>query len=183
MRVRRTLTRMNLYLLRHSNAEEVPPPGETGDRQRRLTSEGREKAKMIGRAIRRLDPGIGRVLTSPAPRARDTAQVVVSAMDPHPVLEEIEALWIGGDLGELVRRVRQEAARFPDVLLVGHEPDLGRMVSRWLTGSTGLRLRFRKGGLCKLAVARLTTGRCASLEWHLTPAQLRSIAGSRSDRS
>lgn len=170
---------MNLYLLRHSNAEDLPPQGESGDRLRRLTAAGREKARRIGAAMARLDLGIDLILTSPATRARETAAEVLAKLDPQPPLEECEGLWIGGDFRPVAARLRREWKRLGNVLLVGHEPDLGRLASQWLTGGPDLRLIFKKGGLCKLSVSRLTAARCATLEWHLTAKQLGIMADRR----
>jgi phosphohistidine phosphatase len=167
---------VNLLLLRHSNAEDVPPPGQVGDQFRRLTTDGREKARIIGRAIQRIEPGITRVLTSPAARALETAEDVVSQLEPRPPLEPCAGLWIGGDIRGVVTRLRPLESDDGGILLVGHEPDLGRLVARLLTGGVDLRLVFKKGGLCKLSVRRLTAGRCATLEWLLTPRQLRMLA-------
>ena len=61
-------------------------------------------------------------------------------------------------------------------LLVGHEPYLGRLISTLLTGGPDLTLTLKKGGLCKLTVSRLRYGRCATLEWLLTPRQMIAIA-------
>jgi len=168
---------MDVYLLRHSNAEETPPPGTTGDRFRRLTPEGREKARRIGRAIQRLSLGIEWVLTSPAPRARETADAVAGTLRPRPPVEELEPLWIGGEARAVAARLRQGFGETSAVLLVGHEPDLGRLAALWLAGSPALRLVFKKGGLCKLTVTRPAAGKCAVLDWLLTPRQLALIAG------
>ncbi|MCW5559454.1 MAG: histidine phosphatase family protein, partial [Verrucomicrobiae bacterium] len=165
------------YLLRHSTAEDLPPPGLAGDRFRRLTPEGREKARRIGRAIQRLSPGIEWVLTSPAPRARETADAVVGTLRPRPPVEELDALWIGGEARAVAARLRRGFGDTSAVLLVGHEPDLGRLASLWLTGGAGLRLVFKKGGLCKLTVTRPAAGKCAVLDWLLAPRQLALIAG------
>lgn len=168
---------MDLYLLRHSNAEELPPAGLAGDRFRRLTPEGRQKAQRIGRAMRLLDLGIEWVLTSPAPRAQETADAVAAMLRPRPRVEVLEALWIGGDPSVVAARLRQDGFGAAGALLVGHEPDLGRLVSLWLTGGHGLRVVLKKGGLCKLTVTRPTAARCAVLDWLLTPRQLAMIAG------
>lgn len=166
---------MNLYLLRHSNAAEQPPPGKKGDRFRRLTPEGREKAAVIGRAIQRLELGLDLILTSPADRALETAELVRTGLDPQPPLELLEDLWIGGDASRVAARLGAGRKKLQSVLLVGHEPDLGRLASGLLTGGSGVRVIFKKGGLCGLEIARLTRGRCASLAWHLTPRQLRML--------
>lgn len=168
---------MNLYLLRHSNAAEQPPPGRKGDRFRRLTPEGRQKAVLIGRAIQRLDLGLDLILSSPADRALETAELVRGVLAPQPPLELLDDLWIGGDPGRVVARLGAGRKKLQSVLLVGHEPDLGQFSSTLLTGGAGMKLVFKKGGLCGLEIARLSRSRCASLAWHLTPRQLRMLAG------
>ena len=57
-------------------------------------------------------------------------------------------------------------------MLVGHEPYLSELCSLLLSGEAGLRLSFRKAGLCKLLIETLKPGRCASLDWLLTPKQM-----------
>lgn len=170
---------LNLYLLRHSNAEEYPPQGEAGDAARRLTPEGIEKARLIGRALQRLELTFDLVLASPAVRARHTAELVAAELQPSPPVELHSDLLIGGRLRAVGRRVLQGPQPAKEVLLVGHEPDLGRIVSLLLVGNQDLHLVFKKGGLCKLSVPRLKYGRCAVLEWHLTPRQLRLLAEDR----
>ena len=59
-----------------------------------------------------------------------------------------------------------------DVLLVGHEPDLGQLASLLLTGGDALGMQFKKGGVARLSMETLRAGRCATLEWLLTSRQL-----------
>jgi phosphohistidine phosphatase len=61
------------------------------------------------------------------------------------------------------------------LLLVGHEPDLSRLVSLLVTGNLQLQMDFRKGGLCKLDVEKLKAGKCATLAWLLTPGQMKMM--------
>jgi phosphohistidine phosphatase SixA len=58
---------------------------------------------------------------------------------------------------------------------VGHEPYLSELISVLLTGRLDLPLALKKGGVCRLTANRLHYGRCATLEWLLTP---RVVAGS-----
>ena len=62
------------------------------------------------------------------------------------------------------------------VLLVGHEPDLSRLISLLITGNSEALIELKKGGLCKLTAEKLNFGKCATLNWLLTPKQLRSIS-------
>ncbi|HAB14890.1 MAG TPA: phosphohistidine phosphatase SixA [Verrucomicrobiales bacterium] len=168
---------ISLYLLRHSNAAELPPKGEKGDAARRLTAEGIDKARRIGQALRRLGLTFDLVLSSPAVRARHTAELVVAELRPVPHVELLEALWIGGEFSDLLSRLRRLPSRPRSVLMVGHEPDLGRCISQFLAGEPHVSVLLKKGGLCKLTVAQLRLGRCATLEWFLAPRHLRLIAG------
>ena len=58
------------------------------------------------------------------------------------------------------------------ILLVGHEPYLSGLVSLLAAGHEGFCVVLKKGGLCKLATESLKLGRCAALEWLLTPKQM-----------
>ncbi len=56
-----------------------------------------------------------------------------------------------------------------DVLLVGHEPYLSDLISLLLSGESGLAIVMKKAGFCKLSIGQLCFGRCATLEWLVTP--------------
>jgi phosphohistidine phosphatase SixA len=58
------------------------------------------------------------------------------------------------------------------VLLVGHEPHLGELTSLLVAGQAGCGFTFKKGGLARLTTEALKAGRCATLEWLLTPRQM-----------
>ena len=80
-----------------------------------------------------------------------------------------ENLAPGNRQKQLVEELNQRRGSLNDLLLVGHEPDLSRLISTLLTGKTGLALELKKGGLCKLEIAKLRAGRCATLQWLLAP--------------
>jgi len=61
-------------------------------------------------------------------------------------------------------------------LLVGHEPYLSELISLLVAGDSSLCVVMKKGGLCKLSVETLKHGRCACLEWLLTPKQMALMA-------
>jgi phosphohistidine phosphatase SixA len=56
-----------------------------------------------------------------------------------------------------------------NVLLVGHEPYLSRLIGRLISGNATAGIELKKGGLGKLEMAALRFGRCATLAWLLTP--------------
>src|ERR671932_769464 len=67
--------RMDLYLLRHGEAGQVPR-----DEDRELTERGHEQARAVAAGLAWLNPGLDAILTSPLPRAVQTAQPVARAL-------------------------------------------------------------------------------------------------------
>ena len=161
---------MNLYLLRHGIAAERGTGHYASDADRPLTTKGRRKLRRAAAAIRAMDLSIDVILSSPLARARQTAELIAKALHCRHRLELTELLAPGVSAAGLVRRLNQLKPQ--SALLVGHEPDLSTLASRLLTGGDRLAITFKKGGLCRLSIERLRAGRCASLEWLVTPAQL-----------
>jgi len=164
---------MNLYLLRHGIAVERGTGQYASDADRPLTTKGRRKLRGAAAAIRAMELSFDVILSSPLVRARQTAELIVKALHCRHRLELTELLAPGASAAGLVRRLKQLKPQ--SALLVGHEPDLSALASRLLTGGNGLAITFKKGGLCRLSIERLQAGRCASLDWLVTPAQLESI--------
>ena len=69
----------------------------------------------------------------------------------------------------MLARLRGEPGR---LLLVGHEPYLSSLVGILIGGQKTVGIRLKKGGLCRLDTGKLILGRCAELEWLLTPQHL-----------
>jgi phosphohistidine phosphatase len=162
---------MDIYILRHGIAVERGTPGYKKDSDRPLTKEGVEKMEQIAQAILALGLHFDLILSSPYARAEQTAQIVARALDEEVTFTN--HLMSDGNALELVAEINDEKPQ--SVLLVGHEPDLSRLISVLVIGSTDASIELKKGGLCKLTSDRLTFGQCATLNWLLTPKQLRSM--------
>jgi phosphohistidine phosphatase SixA len=72
----------------------------------------------------------------------------------------------------LIQLLNQFRPEPENVLLVGHEPYLGKLIALLAAGNTSLEIDFKKGGLCKLEAEFLLYGRCAKLAWLITPRQM-----------
>jgi phosphohistidine phosphatase len=168
---------MELYLLRHGIAVEPGTRGFEDDASRPLTGKGRRQLRKIAGAIRKLEPQFDLILSSPLLRAKQTAEIVAGKLKPKKRLKLSNALAPGGTAAILLRQLAREKPAPRTVLLVGHEPDLSRLVSLLTCGSTALQMDFKKAGLCKLESETLHAGKCATLAWLLTPKQLKMIAG------
>ncbi len=116
---------MDLILWRHAEAELLQEG--MSDLQRRLTPKGERQAKRMAAWLKQRMMASTRVLVSPAQRTRSTADAlgrefrIVPSIAPDASVEDLlaAARWSEGS----------EA-----VLLVGHQPTLGLLASRLLTG-------------------------------------------------
>jgi phosphohistidine phosphatase len=167
---------MNLYILRHAIAVEHGTPGYENDADRPLTDDGRRKLRRVAKAMGAMELSFGLILTSPYARARETAEVVARALGESDRLEFTEALTPAGSTTQLVDLLNQREPKLKNVLLVGHEPYLSELISLWVSGAPGCAVTMKKAGLCKLSTDVLSHGRCASMEWLLTPRQMGLIA-------
>lgn len=121
---------MNLILWRHAEAEEATE--DTPDRLRRLTPRGRKQAVRVAKWLGPRLPERFVLLSSPAERARTTAEAL------ELPFEIDDRLSPEADAAELLA-----ACGWPDgiegskgtVIVVGHQPTLGRVASLLLSGT------------------------------------------------
>jgi phosphohistidine phosphatase len=135
---------MDLYLMQHGEAK-----AESEDPARPLTERGRREVERVARhAAARLQLRVALVEHSGKLRARQTAEIVASCLEPRPRLQERPGLAPNDDPGDLARALQD--AREP-LLLVGHLPHLGRLVSLLVVGDAAREiLAFRMGALIAL---------------------------------
>jgi len=107
---------MDLILWRHAEAEDTSP-----DDRRQLTKKGRDQAQRVGRWLHARVPHC-RLVSSPAARARETAEGLDSSFD---ILPELYGGSSARDILEAVGWPRAEGT----VILVGHQPLLGEIAA------------------------------------------------------
>lgn len=164
---------MNLYIVRHAIAVEAGTAGYEDDNLRPLTDKGRKKMEKIAHGLKSLETELDLILTSPAVRAVQTARILrrVFKLDKESVIETGHLAPTGyGD--QLIQLLNEQYAGMENIALVGHEPALGTLASMLVSGDPNLSFSLKKGGVCRLAVDTLQYGRCATLDWLLSPAQL-----------
>ncbi len=115
------------------------------------------------------------ILSSPFARARQTAEIVADKLDLKKKLKFSDELQPSGNAKKLFRQLADLKPAPESILLVGHEPYLSRLISLLISGDENVAADFKKGGLCKLEVKKLRTGKCATLAWLLTPKQMKLI--------
>jgi 8-oxo-dGTP diphosphatase len=152
-----------LYFMRHGDAG--PYGGAMDDDERQLTSEGIAALTAASTLWRNLNLRPDVVLTSPLPRARDTAGLLVAGVAlPNPPIED-ERLRPGAEWDDMAPAMAAHAdAR--RVMFVGHQPDLSRAVSL-LTGAKSVRLRT--GGIACVEFPGIPEAGAGELAWLLDP--------------
>lgn len=137
---------MYLLLLRHGKAENSDP---NGDFSRALVEKGREQARRAGTLLKNADLMPEIVLTSPLIRARQTADEFCQAGGiPGPVIQS----WLASGMAPETALTELTAFRdFKRVAIVGHEPDLSRLIEL-LLGAMGGSIEVRKGTLAYLEI-------------------------------
>jgi len=113
---------MDLILWRHADAEDGSP-----DAARKLTKHGRDEAKRVAAWLKPRLPKRCEILVSPAARAQETASALGVRFE---TVEEIGTSAVAADV--------IAAAGWPErsraVLVVGHQPTLGRVAATLLSG-------------------------------------------------
>ncbi|MFO7572211.1 MAG: phosphohistidine phosphatase SixA [Gaiellaceae bacterium] len=166
---------MDLYLVRHAIAEPRDPAGRADDARRELTSDGILRLRAAATGLGRLGVEVELLLSSPYPRARQTAEILSKELGwPAPTLLDLLAPPASATAFLDALRGRQEGS----LAVVGHQPDLSELASLLLAGDGGLvRIELRKAGVvCLSAPAGLAPG-SAVLRWSASPRMLRRLAG------
>lgn len=132
---------MELILWRHAEAEPGTP--DLPDAERVLTTKGQKQATKMGEWLDRNLPSSCRILSSPAVRTVQTAQALGRKFKTHPALAT-----------DSTAEAILAAANWPDgrepVVIVGHQPTLGRVASL-LIGGVQQDWTLRKGAICWIA--------------------------------
>jgi phosphohistidine phosphatase len=167
---------MILYLLRHAIAVERGSSGYDHDSARPLTPKGERRMRRSAEGMLALGLSYDLILSSPYVRAKQTADIVAEVCNVRDGAQVSAALAPDGNPRQVIEELNHHHGARQDILLVGHEPYLSRLISTLVTGSSALTLVMKKGGLCKLSIDALRFGRCATMECLLTPRQLRLMA-------
>jgi phosphohistidine phosphatase len=155
---------MNLYLIRHGDAEKIALS--KSDFERELTSKGRELTKKSAEAWKKIIKSFDVIASSPLIRAVQTAEIVADVFDhPEKIITD-KKITAGTRPEELIDFIR--SINVDNIAVVGHEPDMSNYVSAF-TSSSGMFLEFKKGTIAKINFegrVRLASG---TLEFLIPP--------------
>ena len=158
---------MKLLLIRHADAGERDAQRWPDDRDRPITEKGERRHEKMARRLRKLGLKPVLLLSSPWRRAWQTAEVTREVLQgPAPVTTE--ALAAAPTLTRIGNAIGTRG--HDDVIaLVGHEPWMGELAARLLTGQpNGLNIDWPKSGVMLLDAEQVKPG-AATLEMFLRP--------------
>jgi phosphohistidine phosphatase len=161
---------MELYIVRHGPAEER---GEHPDAERALTLKGATRMARVARGLRAVGCRPGRVLTSPLPRAEQTARILAEALCHGAPVVMCEQLAPGASAAQLLPELAGLAEG--SVMIVGHNPDLPAIAAALLCGGPRAAVVLKKGAVCCLSFEGAPSLGAGRLEWLLQPGQLRAL--------
>lgn len=118
---------MDLVLWRHAEAEAGEP-----DHGRKLTSKGEKQARRTAEWLHNRLPDTAKIHCSPAKRAHQTAQALAEMS--HRKFKLTEALAPTASVEDVLRTIGWSSGK-GTLVVVGHQPTLGRIASRLMTGS------------------------------------------------
>lgn len=165
-----------LLILRHGIAVD-PAKAKMADDDRPLTNKGVRRTRRIARGLHRLKVEPDRILTSPLPRAWQTAGIVASALRRSDVVEVCDELRPGRDQRQTWEWLRARPEE--KLMIVGHNPGLTELAAILLAGD-GDPTQVRLGEIGKGGVAAFRApdpGAAPVLDWLATPAILRRLGG------
>jgi phosphohistidine phosphatase len=150
-----------LLILRHAKTQSDAP---AGDHARELTERGHRNAAAMGAYIHNLTGTPDAIITSDATRARQTAEIVATAVDFTGPLAVEPRIYAAG-LDTLLAVVRRIPDEVQSALIIGHNPGFEELAEA-LAANQDEEIRLPTSGLAliefdveKWDAARTDTGR------------------------
>lgn len=163
---------MNLYIMRHAEAEDEAESG--GDEARPLTVRGRERTRDAAGGLRALGLRFDAILSSSLRRAAETAELIADEYAHNPPPQALSALSPGVSPREALAALTP-FAHHGEVLVVGHEPQLSGLAGLLLTSGGTFAISLKKGACVALDLPKAIEPGAGALRWMLTQRQLRKL--------
>jgi phosphohistidine phosphatase len=162
-----------LLIMRHAKSDWGT--GLSSDQERPLSSRGVKTAKKMGKFLTRVGAVPDLILSSPAVRARTTAELAGRSGKWSATIEIVQSFY-GGSWNDVVEGVIAGGSRAERILVAGHEPTWSDLVGV-LTG--GSHVAMPTAAVSCIAIigkswSKLGPG-CAELQWHVTPKMIKTF--------
>ena len=164
---------MDLLIVRHAIAFDRDRNRWRDDGERPLSPAGIRRARKAAAGLKQFSSRPDRLLTSPLVRATQTAQILTDVAG-WPAAVEIPELSPGEPALGILELLSRERSKLTAV--VGHQPDLGHLLSACLLGGARtLRIEMKKNAVACVSFSGRPRPGHAALLWLATPKMLRSL--------
>jgi phosphohistidine phosphatase len=162
---------MRLLVVRHGKAKERDEFAASGeiDSKRPLTRKGRRRMTDAAIGLQRLLPEISLIATSPLVRAEESARLIAEIYPDAPVVTRNELAPAEGE-EEVIHWLNQRGEEV--IAIVGHEPDLSRLIGMLLKPNEDEVGDLEKGAMCLIAFPERCERAAGKLAWHKSAKQL-----------
>ena len=168
---------MELFVIRHAIAEPLGKQNEFSDEKRALTGEGKNRMREVVKGLVKLGIEVDLILTSPLVRAVETAEIVGIAAGLTKKEIKLTANLAPGASPEKLFAEIKGLSGVEALALIGHQPDLGGVISRIIQADgSELSIQLKKGSVCCLNITETVPRLRGDMSWLLTPRQLRLVA-------
>src|SRR5260370_30484027 len=159
---------MELYLIRHAEAQPLSSGDLRDDADRPLTEAGQWQAQALAAALQKHGVHLDQMVSSPLLRARQTAErLMENWKTPLPELLLCDALAPdNGKMRKVNKFLLKQTAN--SVALVGHMPALGEYAA-WLLGSKKVEIAIAKAGVARIDCEGVPDKGAGILTWLVTP--------------
>ncbi len=161
---------MEIYLVRHGAAfikEEDP--------ERHLNNDGLKQCHLAGKALKRLDIKFDLIVSSPKIRARQTAEIISEEVNySKKEIKITETLQPTSDPKDTISFLN-DLTGIKRVVLAGHLPLLGNLVSELLSKSSEFSFHFDTGTVCFIEAGHPIYNN-GDFRWFLAPEHLKLLA-------
>ena len=161
-----------LYIVRHGIAVAYGTPG-LNDADRPLTPKGQRRMREIGRGLRGLGVAPDRIVSSPLPRAWQTAETVAAELGIADRLEASEMLHVDRSAGSIRDWLLSRSEE--SLMIVGHNPAFSVLVGLLVNGRADPTLcELKRGEVAALSSRDMEEeGKAFYLNWLAPPRLLR----------
>lgn len=136
---------INLYLIRHGEAEKISPLKKDFDRE--LTDDGKFLLQSAVEYWKKIIPTFDIILSSPLIRAVQTSEIIANGFNYNKEILKDNNLATGARTDDLIEIINH--FHFENIACIGHQPDLSFHVSN-LISNTGCTLHFPPASICKI---------------------------------
>jgi phosphohistidine phosphatase len=162
---------LTLYIVRHAKAEERAMF--MADHDRQLTPDGIIAAARVGRYLHRQTICPDVIISSTAPRAKDTAKVMAEQLGCDPAQLELNDLLFDGGPKAYLAAINAVPDTAQSAMIVGHNPDVSYLAEFLTHENIG---SMSKGAVVAITFENLNwagiSGRTGSVAFQISPKQI-----------